>query len=98
MSMDDDLYEEFETVTMTDDETGEDIEFAMIDQLEYKGVRYILVVESEFIDDEESEAIILKEVADDSEELTYEVIEDDAEFDRIAELFSQNSDDYDVEK
>lgn len=98
MDMDDELYEEFETVTMTDDETGEDIEFAIIDQLEYEGVRYILVVESEFIDDEESEAVILKEIAGDEEELTYEVIEDDTEFDRIAELFSQNSDDYDVER
>lgn len=90
-------FEEFSTITMTDEETGDDIEFAIIDQVEADGYRYLLVIESELIDDDEAEAIILKEVADEGEELTYSLVEDDAEFDRVADLFQENSEDYDVE-
>lgn len=92
----DEEYEEFETITMTDDETGEDIEFAIIDSVKDNGIKYILVIESEFIDDEQSEAMILKEMTD-NQDITYAVIEDEKEFDMVATLFQQVNDEYELE-
>ncbi len=90
-------FEEFETVIMTDEETGEEIEFAIIDNAQHNGNRYLLVVESEYIDDEESEAIILKEVSLEGDDVTYALVEDDEEFDAVADVFSSMGEEYDVE-
>jgi uncharacterized protein YrzB (UPF0473 family) len=87
---------EFETVTMTD-ETGAEVEFSIIDNVACGGERYLLVVETELMDDDETDAIILKEVSINADDVTYELVEDDAEFDRVADLFSQKAEDYDVE-
>ena len=87
---------EFETVTMTD-ENGEEIEFSIIDNVACGGERYLLVVETELMDDDKTDAIILKEVSINTDDVTYELVEDDAEFDRVADLFSQKAEDYDVE-
>lgn len=93
---DDELMEEFETVTLTD-EDGCEIEFAIIDSLKNEGNTYILAVETQMLDDDESEAALFKKVKTDDGEDAYEIIEDDAEFDRIAELFQSSGSEYDVE-
>ena len=90
-----DLDEEMEVITMIDDETGEEIEFVVVDRKGLTGAEYILVVESSDIDDDEAEAAILKVVNESEEDITYSVIEDDDEFEAAAGLFE--SDDYDVE-
>ena len=87
---------EFEVVTMTD-ENGEEIEFSIIDNVACGGERYLLVVETELMDDDETDAIILKEVSINTDDVTYELVEDDAEFDRMADLFAQKGKDYTVE-
>ena len=46
---------EFETVTMTD-EDGKEVEFSIIDNVASGTDRYLLVVETEKMDEEESEA------------------------------------------
>ena len=84
---------EFEIVTMTD-EDGTDVEFSIIDNVASGTDRYLLVVETEKMD--ETQALILKEVAIDANDITYEMVEDDAEFDRVAELFAQKGEDYEV--
>ena len=89
-------FEEFETIMLTD-ENGEEVEFAVIDAVEAEGQSYILVLEADLLDDENAEAMILKKTADDGEEVNYELIEDDAEFDKVAELFQNANDEYDVE-
>ena len=90
-----DLDEEMEVITMIDDETGEEIEFVVVDRKGLNGAEYIRVVESSDIDDDEAEAAILKVVNESEEDITYSVIEDDDEFEAAAGLFE--SDDYDVE-
>ncbi len=87
--------EEFDTVTMTD-EDGLDEEFVIIDRASLNGVNYLLVVKSEYMDDDEPEAEILKQVGDDDDELTYERLEDGDEFEAAAELFEENEE-YDLE-
>ena len=91
----DDLDEELEIITVTDDEIGEEIEFVVVDMKIYNEVQYMLVIESQNIDDDEAEAAILKVVNESGDEVTYGFIEDDEEFDKVAALFE--SDEYDVE-
>ena len=92
---DDELMDDFETVTLTDDD-GEEIEFAIIDTTEDNGKVYILAVETSMLEDEESEATLFKKGLTDDGQDVYELIEDDDEFNRIAGLF-QHSGEYDVE-
>ncbi|MBR4015464.1 MAG: DUF1292 domain-containing protein [Anaerotignum sp.] len=87
---------EFEVVTMTD-ENGDEIEFSIIDNVACGGERYLLVVETELMDDDETDAVILKEVSINADDVTYELVEDDAEFDRVADLFAQKGEDYEVQ-
>ena len=96
MSFDDELTEEFETIMLTD-ENGDEAEFVIIDTLENEGESYILVVEAAYIDDEDAEYMLLKKVEEEGEDVSYELIEDDDEFDKIAALFAEKSDEYDVE-
>lgn len=87
---------EFEVVTMTD-ENGQEVEFSIIDNVASGGERYLLVVETEQMDDDETDAVILKEISINTDDVTYELVEDEAEFDRVADLFAQKSEDYTVE-
>ena len=88
--------EEFETIILTDD-LGEEIEFAIIDSIENNDNIYLLVVESKFIDYDEVEAIILKEISIDTNDIIYERVEDDIELNKVSELFRLSVDDYDFE-
>lgn len=97
MDFDDDMMEEFETIIVNDEESGEDIEFAIIDSLKSDKSEYILVIEADCIDDEDAEATILKKIDEGDDDIAYELIEDDEEFDKIAALFQQSGGDYDVE-
>lgn len=99
MGFDDEIMdgsEDYETLMLTD-EDGEETEFVIIDSVESKGESYILVLESELMEDDDAEAMILKKTKEEGEEVSYELIEDDAEFDMVADLFAEKSEDYDVE-
>ncbi len=92
---DDELIEEFETVTLEDN--GEEIEFVILDSVEDNGNTYVLAVETDQIEDEEAEANLFKKIKTDDGEV-YELIDDDDEFNKIAGIFQLTSnEDYDVE-
>ena len=46
------------------------------------------------MDEEESEAFILKEVSINADDVTYEMVEDEAEFDRVTAVFAQRGEEY----
>lgn len=79
-----------EKINFYDEVTGETILFEVVDQAIIDGKKYLLVA------DEEDEATILKEMVDDGEEITYELVEDDNEFQKAA-LTLMESDEYDIE-
>ncbi len=87
---------EFEIVTMIG-EHDEEVEFSIIDHVLLGKERYLLVIETDELDNEEAEALILREVSINTNDVTYEIVEEDAEFQRVAELFSQKGEDYDIE-
>ncbi|NDO47347.1 DUF1292 domain-containing protein [Clostridium sp. MD294] len=90
-----DLENEFEVVSM-EDENGTEIEFVIIDNVTSGRNRYLLVMESSLMDEEEADAIILKEIAINADDVTYELVEEDAEFERVSALFAKNEGEYDV--
>ena len=96
MGFDDEVKDSYATLFLTDDD-GKEEEFAIIDSVESDGVSYILVVEVAYLDDENSEAMILKKTEENGEEVAYSIIEDDDEFDKVADLFAAENDDYGIE-
>ncbi len=74
---------------------NEKIEFYVLEQTMINGVNYILVADS--IEDEEANALILKESANEAEEILYDVVEDDNELQAISKVFIEMLDDTDIE-
>lgn len=81
--------------TLTDEETGEDIDLEVLASVEIEGTVYVAFVPAGI--DEAEEFVILRQ-NEDGEDITFETIDDDDEFDRIADLFNDvlfNEIDYD---
>lgn len=74
---------------------NEKIEFYVLEQTMINGVNYILVADS--VEDEEANALILKESANEADEILYDVVEDDNELQAISKVFIEMLDDTDIE-
>ena len=76
-----------EIYTLTDDD-GNDLHFALLGTLEHEGAVYkALVPVNEKGEETSDEYVILKYGVDENGEDILETIEDDEEFDRIADIF-----------
>lgn len=84
-----------ETITLNAPDTGEEIELYILEQTCINGVNYLLATEEET---EDSEAWILKELSTEENDLIYEFVEDDVEFDAIARVFEEMLEDVGIEK
>ena len=83
--------EEVDIYTLTDDE-GNESEFELLGRHDEDGQSYVALApieedDDEEEDDEEGSFIILKVVVGEDGEEVFETIEDDDEFDRIADIF-----------
>lgn len=78
---------------------GEKVEFYVLEQTRLGGCDYILVTDSMDSDEEEGEALILKDIsAPEDKEAIYEIVEDEHELDAVAGIFSDMLEDIDLEK
>lgn len=85
-----------EMITFTLD-TGEVVDFAVLEETRINGINYLLVTESED-EEEDAEAYILKEVAEeDNQEVLYVMVEDDQELDSVSKIFAELLEDVDIE-
>ena len=87
--------EEVEIYTLTDEETGEETDFELLASNVVDGVTYIALAPC---DEESDEYVILKIKTDDNGEEIFESIDDDDEFDKIADMFDDmlfGEEDYD---
>jgi len=76
-----------EIYTLTDEE-GNELHFALLGSLENEGKEYkALIPVNEDGEEESNEYVILKCSVDENGEDIFETIEDDEEFDRIADIF-----------
>ncbi|MBT9775568.1 DUF1292 domain-containing protein [Clostridium sp. MCC353] len=87
--------EEKKIVMVTD--TGEEVEFYVLEETRINGMNYLLVTDSEE-DDDEGECYVLKDISKaDEEEAVYEFVEDDDEIDYLFKIFTELMEDMDVE-
>lgn len=75
-------------------DSEESVDFFVLEQTRINGTNYILVTDSE---EEDGEALILKDLSEDGEqEAFYEIVEDDEELEAISKIFSQMLEDVDL--
>ena len=76
-------------------EDGEEVAFYVLEQTRLGGVDYILVSTTD--EEEEAEALILKDVSKDTdEEAIYDIVEDDQELELVAGIFQELLDDVEL--
>lgn len=85
-----------EKIKFTDPETNEVVEFAVEEETQLNGTKYLLV--SEGPEEGECDAYIMKEVVTEGEDIIYEMVEDEVEFNALAKVFAELADeDTDIE-
>ena len=81
------MEEEEELFTLTDEE-GNESQFALVGDLELEGQEYLALIPADTEGDgEEDEYVILKVTADENGEEILVTIDDEEEFDRVADAF-----------
>ena len=86
--------EEVDIITLTDDETGEEKEFELIARAEIGGNLYFALIPA----DEESDEYIILKAREEGDDIVFETVDDDEEFDKAEEYFNDlffNEVDYD---
>ena len=81
--------------TLTDEETGEEKDFALIARAELDGQLYFALVPA----DEESDEYVILKVFEDGDDIILESIDDDDEFEKAEDYFNDllfNEIDYDA--
>ncbi|MGN0484273.1 MAG: DUF1292 domain-containing protein [Lachnospiraceae bacterium] len=85
-----------EKVKFEDPQTGDVVEFYVLEQTSINGAEYLLVTEKE---EGDCEAYILRALlADTQEEVSYVMVEDDAELEAVSGIFEEMLEDVDFEK
>ena len=79
-----------EKIKFVDPQTDEVVEFAVEEETQLNGIKYLLVSDGNETGD--SEAYILKELKTQDEEVLYEMVDDDVEFSAIAKVFAELAD------
>lgn len=98
IAMNDELMD-YQYYTLTDEE-GNESEFELLATAELDGVTYYALVPAEETDNEYAEYVVLRREKDENGEDVLVTIEDDDEFDRVADYFDellQSEIDYDAE-
>ena len=72
-------------ITLTDEDTGEEVNFELIDQATVDGVLYFALVPA---NDPECEEYYILRVTEDGEDVLLESIDDDDEFEKVEDFFN----------
>ena len=83
-----------EKITFQLPDSEETVDFFVLEQTRINGSDYILVTDSE---DEDAEALILKDMSEDGEqEAVYVIVEDDDELEALSVIFGEMLEDVDL--
>lgn len=81
-----------EIITLTD-EDGKEINFVVVDGVEYNGKDYLALVEEEHFEDDECEFTILRVDETEGDDCMLSSIEDEEEFNAVLRLLEEKLDD-----
>ena len=78
---------------------GEEEELYVLEETKLNGASYLLVSEEEDNGEDDIDVYVMKEIASEGDELTYEFVEDEKELDALADVFAELlEDEEDLEK
>ena len=83
-----------DSITLIAPDTQEDITVYVLEETTLNENEYLLVTEDS---EGDTEAFILKEIAEDDTDVTYEIVEDDLEFNAVVKVFEELVEDTDFE-
>ena len=83
-----------ESITLLAPDTEEEISVYVLEETTLNQQKYLLVTEDS---EGDTEAYILKEIATDDTDATYEMVEDDVEFEAVVKIFQELVEDTDFE-
>ena len=83
-----------DSITLIAPDTQEDITVYVLEETTLNENKYLLVTEDS---EGDTEAFILKEIAEDDTDVTYEIVEDDLEFTAVVKVFEELVEDTDFE-
>lgn len=70
-------------------DAGEEETLFVLEETKINGASYLLVSETEDDGEEDIDVYVMKEVASEGDEATYEFVEDEKELDSIADIFAE---------
>lgn len=83
-----------ESITLIAPDTEEEITVYVLEETTLNQQKYLLVTDDS---EGDTEAYILKEIATDDTDATYEMVEDDVEFEAVVKIFQELVEDTDFE-
>ena len=83
-----------DSISLIAPDTQEDITVYVLEETTLNEDKYLLVTEDS---EGDTEAFILKEIAEDDTDVTYEIVEDDLEFNAVVKVFEELVEDTDFE-
>ena len=83
-----------ESITLIAPDTEEEITVYVLEETTLNQQNYLLVTEDS---EGDTEAYILKEIATDDTDATYEMVDDDVEFEAVVKIFQELVEDTDFE-
>lgn len=85
-------------INFLDTETGEEIEFYVVEETRVNNINYLLVTEEDEDDNEEAAAYILKDLSSaDESEAKYVMVEEDEELEYVSKIFGELLEDIDLD-
>lgn len=84
-----------EQIIETVDENGNKVSFELLDIVTVDDVEYALLLPSEPADDDDENEVLVMRLKKDGEEFTFEAIDDDEEFDKVAQYIEEVEDEID---
>lgn len=84
-----------EQIIETVDENGNKVSFELLDIVTVDDVEYALLLPSEPAEDDDENEVLVMRLKKDGEEFTFEAIEDDEEFEKVAQYIEEVEDEID---
>lgn len=94
--MENKMEENKENLITMETDTGETVDFYVLEETRVSGKNYLLVTDAE--EDEDGTCYLLKDMSGENDaEASYEFVEEDGEFDAVMRIFEELLSDADVE-
>lgn len=84
-----------EQIIETVDENGNKVSFELLDIVTVDDVEYALLLPSEPTEDDDQNEVLVMRLKKDGEEFSFEAIDDDDEFDKVAQYIEEIEDEID---